>query len=174
MNDPRHHFVFDLDTAIRDQVTKKLDTSPLVPLTKDVGPKESGIYALFHKKKLVYVGKASKETTKSERTLRHRLNEHVTKIEGRQNISLAEMECKFLTFDSEWWVFAAEYVLIAYYKPEWNGSGYGSKVPGAGRPGIKISVWNQMYPPKSNAPVVEDEDDDDAEQPMMPPGLPPA
>ena len=93
-----HHFEFDLDTAIREQVTKTLEASPFLSLMKDAGPKESGIYGLFHTKKLVYVGKASKETTKSGRTLRHRLNEHVAKIAGRQNIVLAEMECKYLTF----------------------------------------------------------------------------
>lgn len=168
--EPRHHFTFDLDTAIRDQVTKKLESSPLRPLTRDVGPKESGIYALYHNGKLVYVGKASRETTKSERTLRTRLNEHVGKIEGRQNITLGEMQCRYLTFDSEWWVFAAEYVLIAYYNPEWNGSGYGSKVPGAGRPGIKVSLWNQMYPPRAGVPVSEEEEED---PPVMPPGSPP-
>jgi len=170
MSSDPNRFSFDLDRAIRDQVTEKLDKAPLWPLTKDVGPKESGIYALYHKKKLVYVGKASRETTKSERTLRTRLNEHVGKISGRQNITLDEMECKFLTFDSEWWVFAAEYVLIAYYKPEWNGSGYGSKVPGAGRPGIKVSLWNQMYPPRDGAPVVEVEEE---EEEVTPPGPPP-
>lgn len=148
MNDPNHHFVFDLDSAIRLQVVSKLEQSPLLPLVKDLGPAESGIYALYHFGKLVYVGKASKETTKSARTLKARLNEHVTKISGRQNIGLVEVECRYLTFDSEWWVFAAEFVLIAYYKPDWNGSGYGSKVPGKGRPGThRLSRWNKQYPP---------------------------
>ena len=167
-----HRFVFDLDSAIRDQVTKTLSESPFHPLTKDVGPKESGIYALHYKGKLVYVGKASKETTKSKRTLRDRINEHVTKISGRQNIDLTEMGCQYLTFDSEWWVFASEFVLIAYLKPEWNGSGYGSKVPGAGRPGIKVSLWNQKYPPKPG--VIQSETlDEDLDEPMMPTGDPP-
>ena len=53
------------------------------------------------KGKLVYVGKASKETTQSKRTLRGRLNEHVGKIDSRQNITLAEMQCRYLTFSSE-------------------------------------------------------------------------
>ncbi len=144
-----HHFDFDLDRAIGAQVVEKLESSPLLLLTRNVGPKESGIYALYFKGKLVYIGKASKDTTKSKRTLRSRLNEHVGKIEGRQNISLGDMQCRFLTFVSEWWVFAAEFALMVHYEPEWNTSGFGSKTPGKGRPGTdRVSRWNELFPPK--------------------------
>lgn len=147
MPDEQHHFDFDLDRGIREQVVDKLEKSPLLSLNRGAGPQASGIYALYFKKKLVYVGKASKGTTKSGRTLRGRLSEHVTKISGRKNISLADMHCRYLTFDSEWWVFAAEFALITHYAPEWNASGFGSKVPGVGRPGTdRISKWNALYP----------------------------
>lgn len=148
--DPHHFFDFDLDRGIRDQVVEKLETSPLLQLKKGVGPAESGIYVLYFKRKLVYIGKASKDTTKSKRTLRARLSEHVGKISGRENISLADMKCRYLTFASEWWVFAAEFALITNYSPEWNGSGYGSKVPGVGRPGTdRVSRWNEKFPKKT-------------------------
>jgi len=147
-NDP-HHFDFDLDRGIRIQVVEKLEASPLLLLTKGVAPALSGIYALYHKKRLVYVGKATKETTKSKRTLRSRLDEHCGKIASRQNITLKEMKCRYLTFNSEWWVFAAEFALMAHYDPEWNGSGFGSKTPGVGRPGThRVSRWNEQFPPK--------------------------
>jgi hypothetical protein len=144
-----HHFEFDLDKGIRTQVVEKLESSPLLPLTKGVGPAESGIYALYFKggSRPVYIGKVSKDLTKSRRTLRGRLNEHVTKIEGRQNIALADMRCRYLTFSSEWWVSAAEFALIANYEPEWNASGFGSKVPGVGRPGTYcVSRWDELFP----------------------------
>lgn len=145
-----HHFDFDLDLGIRAQVVEKLEASPLLPLAKGVGPLASGIYALYFKGKLVYIGKVSKDMTKSKRTLRARLGEHFRKIDGRKNISVADMQCRYLTFASEWWVFAAEFALIMNYSPEWNGSGYGSKVPGVGRPGTaRVSNWNQLFPPKS-------------------------
>lgn len=86
-----HYFDFDLDRGIRAQVVEKLETSPLLPLAKGVGPAASGIYALYFKEKLVYIGKASRETTKSKRTLRSRFSEHVGKISARHNISLEEM-----------------------------------------------------------------------------------
>ena len=147
--DDPHHFDFDLDRAIRSQVVEKLDSSPLLPLTKSIGPPASGIYALYFRGKLVYVGKASKGTTKSKRTLHARLAEHASKISGRQNISLEEMTCRYLTFASEWWVFAAEFALITHYQPEWNTSGFGSKTPGIGRPGTaRISQWNDRFPLK--------------------------
>jgi hypothetical protein len=40
--------------------------------------------------------------TKSKRTLRSRLSEHVGNINGRQNITLDDMKCRDLTFASEW------------------------------------------------------------------------
>ena len=144
-----HHFDFDLDKGIRGQVVEKLENSPLMPLAKGTGPQASGVYALYFKKKLVYIGKASKGTTKSKRTLRARLTEHVTKISGSRNIDLSDMRCRYLTFNSEWWVFAAEFALMTHYRPDWNASGFGSKVPGIGRPGTdRVSRWNELFPKK--------------------------
>lgn len=142
-----HHFDFDLDRGIRSQVVEKLEASPLLALVKGVGPALSGIYALYYKGKLVYIGKATKEMTKSGRTLRSRLNEHVGKIATRQNIALDEMKCRYLTFASEWWVFAAEFALMTHYQPYWNASGFGSKTPGKGRPGTdRVSRWDGLFP----------------------------
>ena len=147
-SDP-HHFDFDLDLGIRVQVVDMLEASPFLPLEKGVGPQASGIYALYFRGMLVYIGKASRGTTKSKRTLRARLSEHLGKISGRQKISPADMKCRYLTFASEWWVFAAEFALITHYKPEWNESGFGSKVPGVGRPGTtRVSRWNEQFPKK--------------------------
>lgn len=143
----RHHFDFDLDRGIRLQVVEKLEDSPLLTLERGVGPLASGVYALYYKGTLVYIGKASKGTTRSGRTLRARLAEHVGKVTGRQNIGTGDMQCRYLTFASEWWVFAAEFALIAHYRPEWNESGFGSKTPGVGRPGTGlVSRWNEAFP----------------------------
>ncbi len=145
--DDAHHFEFDLDRGIRGQVVEKLEASPLLPLEPGVAPQDSGVHGLYFKGDLVYIGKASKGATKSKRTLRQRLNEHVGKISSRQNITLAEMKCRYLTFSSEWWVFAAEFALISHYNPEWNLSGFGSKVPGTGRPGThRVSRWDEQFP----------------------------
>jgi len=147
--DNSHRFDFDLDRAISEQVVEKLEAAPILPLCKGVGPDDSGIYALYFKRRLVYVGKASKGTTKSQRTLRIRLDEHVGKISGRRHICLDDVTCRYLTLASEWWVFAAEYALMVHYKPEWNASGFGSKIPGRGRPGThRVSRWDKEFPPR--------------------------
>ncbi|MDD4891777.1 MAG: Eco29kI family restriction endonuclease [Phycisphaerae bacterium] len=149
-NDDPHKFDFDLDRGIRAQAVERLEQSPLLPLSKGVGPPASGVYALYYKGQLVYIGKVSRGTTKSKRTLRARLDEHVAKIGGRQNIAITDMRCRYLTFASEWWVFAAEFALITHYRPEWNESGFGSKTPGIGRPGThRVSRWNELFPKKT-------------------------
>jgi hypothetical protein len=51
--DDQHFFDFDLDRGIRSQVVEKLETSPLLPLGRGVGPPRSGVYALYHKGRLV-------------------------------------------------------------------------------------------------------------------------
>jgi hypothetical protein len=147
VGDDPHHFDFDLDRGIRAQVVEKLETSPLLALEKGAGPEASGIYALYFKGQLVYIGKASRGTTKSKRTLRARLAEHVAKITRRQNIGLDDIRCRYLTFASEWWVFAAEFALITHHQPEWNASGFGNKPPGVGRPGThRVNQWDKLFP----------------------------
>lgn len=143
-----HHFDFDLDRGIRDQVITALEASPLLALERGAGPTSSGIYALYYRRDLVYIGKATREMTSSGRTLRDRINEHVSKIEGRV-IDMTDMQFRYLLFDSEWWVIAAEYALMRHYAPDWNNSGFGSKTPGRGRPGTeRVSRWDGQFPSK--------------------------
>ena len=57
VQDDPHRFEFDLDRAIGVQVIEKLEESPLLRLEKSIGPRDSGVYALYHLGKLVYIGK---------------------------------------------------------------------------------------------------------------------
>lgn len=137
----KHAFVFEWDKAYTHQLIAKFEESPQHPLTEDgVAPPEKGVYALYRKGKLVYAGKAL------QTTLKRRLSEHAKKIASRKNISLDEMKCRFLTIESDWFVRAGEHALIQTYTPEWNASGFGSHVPGKGRPGIKVSKWDTDFP----------------------------
>lgn len=138
----KHRFNFEFDKAYTDQLIKKLEASPERRLETDIAPSEKGVYALYRKGKIVYAGKAL------QTTLRRRLNEHAKKIAGRKNINLGEMTCRFLIIDSDWYVRAGEHALIESYKPEWNTTGFGSHVPGRGRPGIKKSKWDTEFPLK--------------------------
>ncbi len=91
---------------------------------------------------------AGEEVAELLMTLKRRLAEHTRKIAGRKNITVRRMTCRFLTIDSDWFVRAAEDALITSYKPLWNASGFGSHVPGRGRPGTRLSQWDQEFPPK--------------------------
>ena len=138
----QHQFVFEFDKAYNHQLIEKFEASPEHTLTQEVAPSLKGVYALYHRDGLVYAGKALNTT------LARRLAEHHREIAGRQNINVADMSCRFLTIDGDWFVRAAEDALIQHYSPLWQSSGFGSHVPGRGRPGIRTSAWDGMYPPK--------------------------
>lgn len=138
----RHQFVFEFDKAYNSQLIEKFEASPAHGVTPNVAPALKGVYALYYKRQLVYAGKALNTT------LARRLAEHHKKIAARQNIGVADMTCRFLTIEGDWFVRAAEDALIQYYKPQWQSSGFGSHVPGRGRPGIKISRWDEEFPPR--------------------------
>ena len=69
MSDNPHRFEFDLDRGIQEQVIKKLEASPALPLEDGIGPLASGIYALYYGGDLVYIGKATRDLTTSRRSL---------------------------------------------------------------------------------------------------------
>src|SRR2546427_43993 len=129
----KHNFFFEFDKAFTGQLIEKFEASPAHPLTEDVAPSSKGVYALYRHRQLVYAGKAL------QTTLRRRLAEHARKIASRRNITLGQMTCRFLIIESDWFVRAGEHALIESYEPEWNLSGFGSHVPGRGRPGIRRS-----------------------------------
>jgi len=138
----KHHFIFEFDKAFNQQLIEKFEASPEHPLTPDVALPLKGVYSLYHNGQLVYAGKAL------DTTLAGRLGEHYRKVAGRQNIDVCEMSCRFLTIDADWFVRAAEDALIQHYSPVWQKSGFGSHVPGRGRPGIRVSAWDKQHPPK--------------------------
>jgi hypothetical protein len=138
----KHHFVFEFDKAYNAQLIEKFEASPEHALTEDVAPPEKGVYALYYRGQLVYAGKALNTT------LRRRLVEHYRKIAGRDNIDVADVTCRFLTIDGDWFVRAAEDALIQHYSPLWQKTGFGSHVPGRGRPGTRPSRWDVQYPRK--------------------------
>ncbi len=128
---------------IPKHLLERFEEGPLLEFPALQTPPETGIYGLYLLSELVYIGKA---TGKSH--LRRRFSEHARKIGERKNIRLSQMNCRFLIIEEEW-VHYAEHHLIDHYKPEWNGSGFGSHVPGAGRPGVKgPATWDQKYPRK--------------------------
>jgi len=126
---------------IRMHLLERFEESPLLPFPPPRLPPATGIYGLYLRGQPVYIGKAT-----GQNHLRMHLREHAHKIGGRKNIKLSQLRCRFLIIAEEW-VHYAEHHLIDHYKPAWNGSGFGSHVPGAGRPGVKgPPTWDQKYP----------------------------
>lgn len=106
----------------------------------------------FH---LVYVGKTSRKGT-----LRNRLSLHYGKISGRQNIDVDQIVCRYLQIEHDWNVLFSEHHLINAPEivqtppPPWNTSGFGSKVPGRGRPGFRPLPphhFDVLYPRRPGA-----------------------
>lgn len=65
-----------------------MEASPEHPLTPDVAPTVTGVYALYWKYAFVYGGKAL------DVTLRRRLAQRHKKITGRRCIDVEDMTCK--------------------------------------------------------------------------------
>lgn len=143
-------FEFALAPALLKQLVSLLDRMPqgqLTPVTADQLPNAQGVYQLFHRDKLVYVGK-----TDAEAGLRQRLSRHAWTIMSRHNLSVDDISFRAV----EVLVFSAmdlETALIEHYKrrdqkPAWNGSGFGSNDPGRKRDttALKADGFDANYP----------------------------
>jgi len=93
--------------------------------------KGQGVYQLYYRGSLVYVGKAH--------NLKKRLGEHCHKISGRLHIDPQEMGFKCLFVHRNWTTLAPEDSLIKHYRNvgegecAWNGNGFGPHDPGRER-----------------------------------------
>lgn len=132
--------------AYREQAVGQFERSPIHQLIAHGAPKALGVYGLYLEQEgepPVYVGKATKIT------IAKRLSEHAAKIDGRRNIDVADVWCRYLVIDQdgeEWVAASAESHLIKHYTPKWNKSGFGGHVPGEGRPGVRAVPWEEWYP----------------------------
>lgn len=141
---------FDLPTALLKQVIAlfdKMSAAPLAPDDTALIPNAKGVYQLFHRGRLVYVGKVDSKTG-----LRHRLSRHAWNIKSRGNLDVRNLSFKAIQV----LVFSAmdlEKALIAHYKkekqpPVWNGSGFGNNDPGRRRDTtvLKSDGFDALHP----------------------------
>jgi hypothetical protein len=129
-----NHFTFDLTGALAEQLDAALPT--LTPELLSVGQLQTvdpvpGIYQLYLRGDLVYVGKA-------DRSLRARLSDHHRKIIGRLNIDIADMTFTGLYLEGTWIPVGPEQMLIKRrelqgVRPPWNFNGFGINDPGKER-----------------------------------------
>lgn len=127
-------FEIDIISALSSQLVTAFEKLEVGPLSVDVLKSldaGKGVYQLFHKGALVYVGQAE--------SLKKRLEEHREKISGRRNIRVDEMGFKCLYVHPNWTALAPEDALIKYHRKlgkgtcPWNGNGFGPHDPGRER-----------------------------------------
>jgi hypothetical protein len=96
----------------------------------------SGVYAIYYKNRLVYVGKA--------KLLYQRIRKHRRTLREAGGIDAANVTWRALAMSCSLMTGFEEY-LISEEAPEWNGKGFGSNAHGAGRPHQQPSIWNKTY-----------------------------
>ena len=117
-------FEFDLPQALLAHLIQAFDTmgpGPLTPEVVELIPEAQGVYQLFHRGTLVYIGK-----TDAQSGLRQRLSRHAWTVQHRKNLDPLEVSFKAIRV----YVFTAidlETQLIQHYKATasvaWNLAG---------------------------------------------------
>jgi hypothetical protein len=144
------HFTFDLTGALARQLEAALPGLTQARLSLDALERIQqvpGIYQLYLRGELIYIGKADK-------SLRGRLAEHHKKISGRLRISIEDMSFTGLYLEGTWIPVGPEQMLINMRKkmtgtePLWNTNGFGMNDPGKERDttNFKSSHFDAMYP----------------------------
>lgn len=131
---------FDLPAALLRELVELFARMSAAPLSQQYATALAdgqGVYQLYHRGKLVYIGK-----TDNEAGLRKRLLRHCEKISSRLNLDPSDVSFKAVRI----YVFTAmdlEGALIRHYRTEqgglaWNNSGFGSNDPGRKRDHSKL------------------------------------
>ncbi|HCF7311842.1 TPA: Eco29kI family restriction endonuclease [Pseudomonas aeruginosa] len=114
----------------------------------------------------VYIGSAVRENAKqgfnprptAQARLWTRLGHHAESIRAVENagldpaFKLEDFRCRFLVLNDAY-VTLAESVLIATFRPAWNGMGFGSKVVGVRREGQVPSLWDSLHAGRGGRPA---------------------
>lgn len=145
-------FTLSITKALGDQLKVALDDLKQVPLKEAnlsaLRPR-AGVYQLYLRGDLVYVGKA-------EKALPVRLRQHLRKLSGRENVSLDEISFCCLYVAEDFSALAPEKLLIRRYDEDgqapWNHNGFGNRDPGRKRDHTKIKAnhFDQEFPADLN------------------------
>jgi Eco29kI restriction endonuclease len=148
-------FRLSITLALTSQLRDALASLTPVPLTRanlDALERRKGVYQLYHRGTLVYVGSAKTR-------LPTRLGQHLRKISGRENIDLADMAFTCLYVEEDMTVLSPEHNLMEGFKADgfcaWNYNGFGNKDPGVERDTTVLDPdhWDITYPVDLSLPV---------------------
>lgn len=104
-------------------------------------PNGYGAYGIFWNGEITYCGKAEGGSTNGG--LFTRSLDHCMKLKASM---LRDDHFEFAWVETTPFMHAAvESYLINFYRPVWNGSGFGNKAKGKNRSGQKLSPWEVQY-----------------------------
>lgn len=138
-------FDLDLARAITEQLVETFEQMPASSLTAEALAESRdvpGVYQLYVKELIVYVGK-------SDSSLRNRLARHMWALTGRMNISIGEVTFKAIHLSRNWSALTTEAALITHFgRTPWNNSGFGSNDPGRNRDNTAVPAdsFDGMFP----------------------------
>lgn len=141
-------FSLSVTRALADQMAAAL--SELTPGRLSAAALEAleplpGVYQLYHRGELVYVGKA-------DQSLPQRLERHLAKLSGRLNIKIPDVTFTCLYVDEDLDALAPEKMLIDRFRAQgrvrWNFNGFGNNDPGQQRDTTlyKDDHFDMLYP----------------------------
>lgn len=150
-------FEFDLPGALLTHLLKAFDNLQPAPLTDEsleCVQDAQGIYQIWYRNDVVYIGK-----TDADAGLKNRLSRHARKIQHRHDLDPCEIYFKAVRI----YVFTAmdlETGLIKYYTRKggelWNNGGFGANDPGHKRDNTRPSRWDIQFPINVDFKLVED------------------
>lgn len=141
-------FSLSVTRALADQMARALSELTPARLTAaalDALDEYPGVYQLYHRGELVYVGKA-------DQSLPRRLERHLAKLSGRLDIGLREVTFTCLYVDEDLDAMAPEKMLIDRFRAQgrvrWNFNGFGNNDPGRQRDTTvyKDDHFDMLYP----------------------------
>lgn len=113
---------------------RRLMQAPMIAMSSSLRAMEitAGIYAIFYRDKLVYIG--------SSDDVRGRMREHRRSVLNASSLNIDECFFRYLPC-SKMAALSCEQHLIELHRPAWNRSGFGSKNSAL----FSQSEWNQKY-----------------------------
>jgi hypothetical protein len=159
-------FSFDFLNTISKQLHEALDGLVVTKLNADTlrelrecqtaNAAKQGVYLLYSDDQPVYLGKAD--------DVAGRLEEHMTKLHGRQHIDADKIGYKAILLEKSMSTAANEDVLIALFTDRhtgmWNGKGFGPKDPGQERDTTRPSYFDSHYPIRLDIDIPDIGDDE--------------
>lgn len=141
-------FRLSITRALGDQLSDALaKLSPAALTVEHISnvTARGGVYQLYLRGDLVYIGKA-------DRNLRDRIGIHRRKVSGRENISVDDMSFIAVYVDEDLSAVAPETLLINRHRGlgelPWNFNGFGNKDPGRERDtsAVQENHFDTLYP----------------------------